>query len=274
MARKKKPPVSEEKAQEWFERRRRGETPPQIAQKDGFDVRTVRKYLSTLEKREELAQARTTVYREAMRQHFDDFIDVAKRLESRIVDGEVTSDLAASSPVYEALKDHLPQSTVWKRLDSWNELIKNESRCQIALDEAIKDYVKNDLALARLYSGTQADLFFVEYFLAFQINYFLRNGVFAYDADKGIIYTPSPTPGLLDAKFTDAYKLGSIQPGKQSDLSAALKSAQTNLINSPEFRTLQEIRSEKTKARAPIKEQLDVVIWKRVVPGHCKYCPI
>ena len=42
----------------------------------------------------------------------------------------------------------------------------------------------------------------------------------------------------------------------------------------PEYEELRKTLSERAKVTAAISEELATIILKRVIPGHCKYCPV
>ena len=68
--RTKKPPVRPEVRKDWLNRYEKdGESPPQIAKSDGYDVRTVRKQLQEAQREREIREGRLTVLRKAIEGH-------------------------------------------------------------------------------------------------------------------------------------------------------------------------------------------------------------
>jgi len=53
-----------------------------------------------------------------------------------------------------------------------------------------------------------------------------------------------------------------------------LTSLMTGVNQWPEYENMQRTLSETTRIISTIREELATIIWRRVVPGHCKYCPV
>ena len=83
--RTRKPPVRPEVARKWLKRYEEdGESPPQIAQSDGFDVRTVRKQLELMRHEREVREARQVVLRKALESHYADLCSFAENLRAAL----------------------------------------------------------------------------------------------------------------------------------------------------------------------------------------------
>ena len=77
----KKPPIKPEVRRDWLRRNEEnGESPPQIAAQDGYDVRTVRKQIDLAKQEREAREARIVVLRDAMQRHYDDLRKYAEEL--------------------------------------------------------------------------------------------------------------------------------------------------------------------------------------------------
>ena len=80
----KKPLVMPEKRREWYKRsEEEGESAPQIAKADKYDVRTVRKQIEIEKQEREIREARSVVLRSALENHYRDLCRYAEGLKLR-----------------------------------------------------------------------------------------------------------------------------------------------------------------------------------------------
>ena len=86
MARRiKKGAVRPELCKQWLRRfEEDGESPPHIAEADGYDVRTVRKQIEKAMQEREMREARVMVLRDALEKHYKDLYTFAETLDSSI----------------------------------------------------------------------------------------------------------------------------------------------------------------------------------------------
>ena len=75
-----------------------GETPPQIAERDEFDVRTVRKHIELARQERDVQQARSGVLRDALENHYRDLLETARNVEKQM-SGEVLVSLEKEQPL-------------------------------------------------------------------------------------------------------------------------------------------------------------------------------
>ena len=141
--RKRKPKVRPELARKWLQRNEEdGESPPQIAQADGYDVRTIRKQLEIMRQEREIRQAKQTVLRQALEKHYVDICSFAEQLKAQI--GSRTPSMLSPTireePMWRALQQHLPRSPLWKNIDKLERLV---DPFRLSLDR-IKERVRNE----------------------------------------------------------------------------------------------------------------------------------
>ena len=120
MARRiKKPPVLLEQRHDWLRRNEDfGETPPKIALKDGFDVRTVRTQLERARQERDQKQARISFVKDNLEKHHQDLCKLAENLLSQVT-AERALSLDFSEDMYlEAMRQHLPRSPLWNKIKS------------------------------------------------------------------------------------------------------------------------------------------------------------
>ena len=85
MPKAKKPAVTPEKRRDWLRRFEiEGESPPTIAKNDEFDVRTVRKQIEVARHERDIREAKLSVLKEAMVDHYKDLCKFVEDLRLEI----------------------------------------------------------------------------------------------------------------------------------------------------------------------------------------------
>ena len=125
----KKPPVTPEQAIDWLNRNDQGESAPEIAKKDEYDVRTVRSHLQQKRQERERNEARASVLRNALEDHYRDLCNYALKLDPTNPPATTIPALPADDSIMEsALRQHIPRSSIWNlrtRKDKlWHEYIE------------------------------------------------------------------------------------------------------------------------------------------------------
>ncbi|MGE0902984.1 hypothetical protein [Dehalococcoides mccartyi] len=272
MSRIRKTAVPETKAREWVERYKNGETPPQIATKDSYDVRTVRKYLKQFEKQAEISQARTMVYHEALQAHYKDFIDLAKRLIDS-VNLSQNIPIESSDPLLKALYDHIPYSVLWKKITWWNELIEKENRYRKDLKAKLEQKIHSDKGLKSAYIGGNMDTVGLQNVMFKQTEMLIVQKPLSFNVEKNLTIDEEHSSNMaLIIKYA-SYNIGTITPANVTNIKNALSYFEKNLSDIILIKDLHDLIKDRESAREAIIEQLNIIILKRVVPGHCRYCP-
>jgi hypothetical protein len=129
MAKREKKGVTEGQVANWLKRADSGETLRQIAELDKYDVRTVRAHLQKALQERERQQARATVLRGALEDHYRDLCNYALKLDPANLPGIAIPSLPANDDIMEAaLRQHLPRSPIWnlkKKRPIWSWKVGN-----------------------------------------------------------------------------------------------------------------------------------------------------
>ena len=150
MSRVKKAPIKPEKRQEWLERyESKGESALQIARKDGYDVRTVRKQIEIVKQEQEAGEARSIVLRTALEQHFEDLRKFAARIDDAIP-GVNPSALPDEELWRMALRQHLPRSPLWGYLAKLDAVQREVLERDLKITAMVKQAIKADSRLLPL----------------------------------------------------------------------------------------------------------------------------
>jgi len=137
----KKPAVEPEKRQDWIKRYELGESPPYIAEKDGFDVRTVRTHIEKAKQEKEVKEARAMVLRNALERHYSDLCEYAEKL-SALSHGESDTGSSREEYIHSALRQHLPRSPIWNYLKQRDALSQDIDQLSQQANENIEKVVR------------------------------------------------------------------------------------------------------------------------------------
>ena len=253
----KKPSVKPITRREWFRRVEEGESALQIAEAEKYDVRTVRTQIEIERQEREKREARSMVLRNALEDHYKDICEYAQKLESLLNSERNTLPVLRENPMWTSLSQHLPRYKMWKNFDKWerirDEMYMAEQELNMKLEKQLQSELKSESES--------------EY--------------------KGSLKEKSLTPRMIEAL---ASHIGGAAKGQTERLSEfdyrkmseddkpdALKLAKVILEKVPqwpEFDKLSLFWKELAQIKRELRDELEVIRLRRVVPGRCRYCPI
>jgi len=267
----KKPVVRPDVAKEWLHRHESdGESAPRIAQADGYDVRTVRRYLNLLREEREVREAKQTVLRQAIERHYVDLCSFAEGLKAQF-QAEVPGSLPPTfkeDPMWRALHEHMPRSPLWKNIDKCREL---EGRYNILLEQLRKQIrEKAEDRTSLKFAEPAGKIGLAEGFvdaLIFHLMSLARDG----QGFKGEYRTEKlPSCSWVSR---GAFSLALVPDGEIDKIKGACDYLSEQAVSWPEYSSLSKIIQEFLRIRGEIREELTKIILKRVLTGRCLYCP-
>lgn len=268
MKRGRKPAVNYDKRHEWLKRHRHGESPPAIADKDGFDVRTVRSNINIARQEEEMGEAKTIIYRDALQSHYSDLCTIAERLADAVTTEDRT-DALASERLYQSLRQHLPASRIWKLLDTWNVLLENRVKGIKLLEPRIGNEIKNHPTVTDMFSGREDIEEGTTKALLFQATQWTK-GMRGLDVKQDV---QLETIGTNTIGKYGAYHLGNMTAEELPEMRQIIQELEIKIITHEEYFYLQEAENQLLKVKADLLDDLAVITLRRIVPGFCRYCP-
>ncbi|MCX6000378.1 MAG: hypothetical protein NTU41_12560 [Chloroflexi bacterium] len=269
--------VGPEKRKQWLKRLEEDdETPPQIAQAEGFDVRTVRKQLELARQDREVREARTMVLRQALEKHYGDLATFTEGLEGVLATPLITVLTLPlgerSSRLWSALREHLPRSPLWKNMDKWEAL-----RIELArLGEQGRTRLLRDLeswSTFDLQSSTweKAGLYLPG--LSNAIDDRVRGLLEGKSFPIKDFHTAIRQDGLVAVDYFKGWYCATVPPDRVDEVKQLITGLMQRVDALPELASMEEIRSELKTVAATANEELATIRLRRVVPGRCKYCP-
>ena len=266
---------------EWLKRHDEGgESAAAIAREDNFDARTVRKGIEWARREQEVLSVRHTVLSTALSEHYHDLIDHAQRLDN-VLAKETPKSISGDvldHPMHEALKEHLPGAPLWKNLSEWIELVARYEQVTSELEESIKAGFKGfeyDFRKSRNDKG-------------------LEEKSLPYSIIKAIsLLAQDPQNRWGGVRFRQVagespkqMSMGLYEVSRGDYLLASLPLEEVDKFKSDYFRVLDQMdESEKAyNLRAAVRDigsltpvlrkELALIIWRKIVPGRCKFCPV
>lgn len=268
----KKNPVKPEVRKRWLKRYEEdGDLPPQIAATDGFDVRTIRKQIERARQEREVRETRLLVLRSAMEHHYADICNFAEKLKAHIA-GEDTVSLFTDDPLWPALKQHLPRSPLWNLLNRRGTLLERLVSTRNSLEARLESEVGADTRLGPiLSSGGIGVVPGMVKSLAFQVEQWAQ-GRKGPDTETDFRVKPAEN-GLFSIEY-GAFHLGNVNDERQAQtVKDVLTDWQANMASWEESGEMGRILAELQRVRLKLKEELNTLTMRRIVPGRCKYCP-
>ncbi len=261
----KKPTVKPEQRQEWLRRRQDGESPPKIAKKDGYDVRTVRKYLELAGQEKEMNEARASVLRNALERHYQDLCDHAKRLG-----GEKSEPY--DEALEAALRQHLRRSPIWGYL-------KQKERLQTAITE-----VKREIG-SKIEEGVASDPQ-LQKTLTTEENGVVP-GVIAALSNQAEFWAQSlgglnPQDNLKSEQpqedfvhlWYGRFGLGIVRKSHIDLIAKVLTDWKLQINKWEEYKQLEKLFLDLSRTNKNLNDEITTIVLRRIVPGRCRYCPL
>lgn len=264
---------------EWLRRHDEGgESAAAIARADSFDPRTVRKGIEWARKAQDIQNVRQTVWSTALIEHYHDLIAHAQSLDKVLAEEwpKKIPDHLLNHPMHEALKEHLPNDRLWKNLSKWTELVAQYEKLYSELEKSIKAEFKG---CGYDFSRSKEEPGLLEKSLPSSIIYSIslaaqdkRNRGEGARCRQFAGESPSQKKlGLYEVRRGE-YLLASLpqkEAGKfQHDYITVLDLMDIKAQN------LRIVVRDSRELTAVIRKELALIIWRKIVPGDCRYCPV
>lgn len=264
----KKPVVEPDKRQNWLKRYEEGESPPQIAEADHFDVRTVRAHIQKAKQEREIKDARALVLRNALEQHYRDLCEYAEKLDL-LAHGESAAMSLREECLHSALRQHLPRSPIWNYLKQRAAINEQISMLRKQADTKLEEIAASDSQLNSQPHIRETALPAMVDVLKSQFDKWVR-GVPGLTKDRLF----EQNSGELINLHYGPFHLGNY---KKEDIPLVRKivaDLEPRIRELEEYGKLESLYSELNRIESNLKEALAVITLRRVVPGRCRYCPL
>lgn len=268
----RKPGVDKKLRRDWYRLwEEEGKTPPEIARDSGYDVRTVRNYLHIEEEERQQKQATLSIYRDALQNHYRDLTGLIEKFGATVKKGDPIILDPEADPMITALREHLKRSPLWDKIDRWNKhLNKIENLKQIA-QERIKKTVENDPRIKNLAKNTTQTRNSLIRVLALQFDKLAHNSHPLTLGEDFIIEPKTDDNGLIQPRY-GAYWFDFMIKKVTEKLKIYIAEYESEIKQWEELKDMQHLL-EDDQPKKDLTEDLNLIIYRRVIPGKCRYCP-
>ena len=264
--------VRSEQRQEWLRRYEAGESAAEIAKSEKVDVRTVRRHIEEAKQEKEIREAKLTVLRSALEQHYADLVELAKNIDSQVAREEKISASLRENRMWLALKQHLPRSPLWSYLNKWENMLNELAALEHNAEKRLRSEIESRPGLSVVLStGMEAAVNAIASALVFQMKSGAR-GSSVLDLEKDLIAEPAGE-GLFDIRYGFA-EIGRGNKEQFEAIREILKDMDSEIVKWEEYSNLQKLFGELDHLKKNLRDELAVIILRRIVPGRCIYCPI
>ena len=273
MGRIRKPPVKPEVRRAWLRRYEEdGESPPQIAAADSFDVRTVRKQIEMARQEREVREARSMVLRNAMESHYRDLCKFAEKLNLEISGYKTISPLPKDDPMWSALREHMPRSPLWKRLDRREHVLEEIAKLGDDVRKQLGEKTRLDSRMSEIIAaGENGVIPGIVAALDFQ-NKNWAQGSSGLDINEDFKVEPAGE-GFVNISY-GSFNMGKVKEEHATPIREVLIDLESKLTNLEQYDKMQGLFTELQRLKLGLGGELTVITLRRIVPGRCKYCPM
>jgi len=267
----KKPPVKMKERQDWLRRSKQGESPPQIAKKDGFDVRTVRKQIALAQQEEEVHEAKITVLKDAITSHHKDITSFAEQLSSEVASEKPISQTMKDDPMWLAFREHMSRSPLWKYFEKFEDKLEEIAISKNSFISKIHDTVNSSPELMGMINSNEKTVAYISNVLLFQAEaQATKQMVLNIEKNLETETSDGETCGIRYG----AFYIGLIQKDHLPQFKDSLKKLEVAIPELEEYKSLEKNLAELKRLKTTLQSELQIIILRRIVPGRCRFCPI
>ena len=269
----KKPPVKPEMRRAWLRRYEEdGESPPQIAAAESFDVRTVRKQIELARQEREVREARSMVLRNAMESHYRDLYKFAEKLYLEISGDKTISPLLKDDPMRSALREHMPRSPLWKKLDRRDHVLEEITKLGDDVREQLGEKTRLDSRLSEIMAaGENGVIPGIVAALDFQMERWAR-GWKGLDIKDNFKVEPAGE-GFVKVSY-GSFNMDKVKEKHATTIREVLIDFESRITSWEQYEKMQRLFTELERLKLGLRDELTVIKLRRIVPGRCKYCPM
>lgn len=269
----KKPPVKPEQRYEWLKRFEIGETPPKIAEADSFDVRTVRRQIEKANQEREVKEARTTVLRSALERHYADLCGFAEKVDAVIVGEGVISPELKNNRMWAALRQHGPRYPLWSYLVTWDNIQQELAVLKRDAKERLERELGNDARLIEIPDTNRSTVVYgCIAALTFQIGEWSR-GAPGINIKDNFRIKPANGKGAVNIEY-GAFRMDDVDNHYGQTVKDFLIEWESKVKEWVEYAALEKLSKKLLTTKSKLRDELAIIILRRIVPGRCKYCPL
>lgn len=267
----KKPPVKMKERHDWLRCSKEGESPPQIAKKDGFDVRTVRKQIALAQQEEEVHEAKIAVLKDAITSHHEDITGFAEQLVSEVASEKPVSQTMKGHPMWLGIREHMPRSPLWKYFEKYGEKLEEIAISKNSFIFKIHDTINSSPELMGIINSNEKTVAAISKALLFQAEaQATKQTVLNIEKNLETETSSGETCGIRYG----AFYIGLIRKDHLPQFKDSLSKLEMTIPELEEYKSLENNLTEFKRLKTMLQSELQIVILRRIVPGRCRFCAL
>ena len=265
-----RPPVPSSKGREWLKKMESGITFGEIGKKEGYDPRTVKKHVMEAQCEREAHQARTLVLRNALDKHYQDLVDRAIQIEKSVLSGKEI-DLEFTDPyMWKALKQHIPGNSFWANINDWNQFLKDIETLRQDAQAKIRAYFRKEAGSVKVFSS--------EAVLEGTIAIYQRQFDQWSTGGRGLDIVTSFRTEQIDDRHSrlicGSSNIERVENDRIHEIEEAIIKYEAKVKRWEILTQVQDLYDKlQNDIKPKILDETAIIKFKRVIAGHCDYCP-
>ena len=266
MARKKKSEIDSQLRREWLEKHQAGQSIFKLSVEYQRDTRTIKHHVETALREKEAKEARVIVIRDALQNHHAKLISYTERLYGNVDSEDPVTSALLEDRMYNALKSHLPRSSLWNYLNRLNHLYEKLDELKVRLRTKLQGEIEKDTAIP---TKESVHLGLLEAFHFQVITWAKGHGGISL---KDSFRVHALGNGESSVEY-GSFHLGVVVDSDVPRIKAIIGCWEEKLTKRPEYDDAKAIFNQLNSLKVKTKEELAVIFERGIVPGSCKYCP-
>lgn len=268
----RKPSVADDKAREWLRRHDEyGETASSIAERDGYDIKTVKRYLVKSKEEKDERVARQLMIRGFLEKHMTALTNMADKIQKALPthQPEDIELLFCKEPLYVALKEHIPKSPLWGDIEEMGKMSQLFQQNINSFRERARREVEKEVGMP-LVSDIQQDGISEGLIDAFVFH--VEDIAIGGDGIDGHTIREDKIENSV-VGYIGAYRLFRCTGSRKAEYRDIFNKLLEDMVDWKETDGLSQVFHNFIGLKSNIEAILVRVKLRGLVPGRCQYCP-
>ena len=210
--------------------------------------------------------------RNAVESHYRDLCKLAEELDTEIKQDKIIPSQPEDSRMLSALREHLPRSPLWKKLGKWDSVLEEIANLEDDIGEQLRGEIEADSRLNEIIAaGENGVIPGMVDALNFQMKNWAR-GWKGLDI-KGNFKVEPVGDGIVNVSC-GAFSMGKVKQEHAAPIEKVLIDFESKIISWELYEKMQKLFTELESLKRGLRDELAIIILRRIVPGRCKYCPM
>jgi hypothetical protein len=214
--------------------------------------------------------------RGTLEKHYRDMYDLALELDSHVVGEHTVSLDSETDRRLLALRQHLTRSPLWINFPKWNRTIEGIEELEAVVEKRLVTVLSKDDQLKAIdTNGRESIVVGLATALTFQIKSWSQGGPGLY------IDTDIHIERLGGDRRTVRYGAFHVSPPQEQTVDSyvgvvrvLIETYEPKIRQWEQYEEMKRLFSQLNSLKRRLRDELAIIIMRRIVPGRCKYCPL